>query len=316
MNRLTLSLLLLFLFAIGTGLGGVVYWKLHTLGIEDTTRTSNKHYYNDEFYFFGLDENGTPLLGELMFQRKQRDTGEYTHYYALELRSEGVYLETMFQEKDVVSDVKARGFLKSFTYAPALDLSTRASYQLSFTTEATPYTLDIATLQGDFLVRNKPNYTKYASMGNGTVTRQGKTIPVRLLHLASYAQDYSEYIYFDGYYQLNSTAHFLVLWDDLGTTYLIDKSIVKSDQTKYRSHTWILRKDSRGMTRKAFAATINYDNDEKPNMWNVSIPTLENTNLILTVLYDNDRATGIAEGTVKDNQGVRKLSGFALITNY
>jgi hypothetical protein len=315
-NALFITFLVLFFVSIGGGL--FLSIKMHELGLGNRiSRQTNKHYFNDNFIVYGVDNRGTPFLAEIYLQRSQKDTGEFAHFYRVGVYSNGKFSESEQQKTMPKPEIQPFTFLDSFKTSFGADFSAKQTFVIDFTVDSISYSLATDIFNGDFIVRNDPDYMKHVSFANGTLAREKEIIPVSIAYLGTYAEDSNKYIYFDGFYQLQSTAHLLVLWDEAKNVYLIDKSRVKSTHQFYKSHTWVLNKSADGYLQKAFTAGLSYnESEEYPTKWIITLPTLQNATLSLETDFLNDTAWGYTTGTIKDSKGTREVSGYSLLTYY
>jgi hypothetical protein len=294
-----------------------MFVTLNNADLLNQNRETNKHYYNDEIIVFGTDEQGQQFLIKVDMQRKQKATADYSHYYLLESVINGKIASGTATAEDKEYSLKATGFLSKMEHLDAEDLSTREKFIYTVSIAGVDYIIDIPELSGDFIVRNKPNYIRYLSEGDAFVTFNGKQYKAHALMLKSYAEDFSQYIFFDGYYQLDSVTHFLAVWDAKGNFYLVDQSQVASVQDNYKAHTWVLSKDYLGNMQKSFTATIAHPQVDLPKDWTVSLPKINSTTLDLNVTYYfKERAAGLVTGTVADKNGTRTVGGYAIYAVY
>ena len=318
MNKTALFITFLVLFFVSIGGGLFLSTKLHELGLGNrVTSQTTKYYFNDNFIIYGVDNKGTPFLAEIYLQRSQKDTGEFAHFYRVGVYSNGKFSESEQQKTMPKPEIQPFTFLDSFKTSFGADFSAKQTFVIDFTVDLISYSLATDIFEGDFIVRNDPDYVKHVSFAKGILSQKGENFTVNIAYLGTYAENSSKYIYFDGFYQLQSTAHLLVLWDEEENVYLIDKSRVKSSHQFYKSHTWVLNKSANKYLRKAFTAGLSYnESEEYPTKWIVTLPTLQNATLSLETDFLNDTAWGYTTGTIKDNAGTRKINGYSLLTYY
>lgn len=318
MNKTALFITFLVLFFVSIGGGLFLSTKLHELGLGNRgTRQTTKYYFNDNFIIYGVDNKGTPFLAEIYLQRSQKDTDEFAHFYRVGVYSNGKFSESEQQKTMPKPEIQPFTFLDSFKTSFGADFSAKQTFVIDFTVDSISYSLATDIFEGDFIVRNDPDYMKHVSFAKGILSQKGGNFTVNIAYLGTYAENSSKYIYFDGFYQLQSTAHLLVLWDEEDNVYLIDKSRVKSSHQFYKSHTWVLNKSASKYLRKAFTAGLSYnESEEYPTKWIVTLPTLQNATLSLETDFLNDTAWGYTTGTINDNAGTRKINGYSLLTYY
>jgi hypothetical protein len=134
----------------------------------------------------------------------------------------------------------------------------------------------------------------------------------------SYTNDYSKYVYFDGYDSLQSLAQFFVFWDEKNNFYLIDKSEVYQNNPYYKSHTWVLYKDAQSKsTRKTFFAEIaTKKQGGKSSSWDISIPELNSQISLQSKSTFEGTTKGFTQGTVTRNDFTGSVGGYYSDTEY
>ncbi len=273
--------------------------------------TAERIFYTDELTAYGKDSSGNPLLINLsLSRRKVQDT--YQHYYYANINVGG------FQKQDYTTfnspnrEVQAHDFLKTFANPKAEDLSTRESFQ--FTYENGPVNIEVKSsdLEGDFITKNSLEYTRYVNEGEALITIGGKAYQARIATVQSYANDYSKYVYFDGYGITHSLAQVFTLWDDKNNFYFLDKSEVFDDNPNYKSHTWVLYKDAEGKSmKKSFAATIDTTKTNgASSAWNIDIPDLAAQISLQSKITFDGKVMGVAQGSVTSSNVVGSIGGY------
>ena len=128
----------------------------------------------------------------------------------------------------------------------------------------------------------------------------------------AHSYDYRTYVYFPGLDQLHATTYQFILWDDQQNFYLLDDTTVHTPNPAYPSHTWVLHKQaSNGYSKKSFRANITQPTD---TTWRVTLPNIASSTLDLTTTQKHynrrmDRTHLILEGTIRDRNGIRSISG-------
>lgn len=280
--------------------------------------TTDRKFFTDELFLEGQTAPSQPFLLHLDLNRKKVGN-EYQHYYYADLIYQNNHRQLYTAFLSDRAEVQPKDFLKSFGIAAADDLSSRETYSFVFSWKNFTLTASNLRFEGDFLVKNTLEYTKYVSSGNATVVIAGKPAAANSALIKIYSADYSKYVFFDGYDRLRSLAQLFVMWDEIGNFYLIDASDVQSVQPDYKSHTWILLKDAgTGSMRKAFSASIapELEND-KPRRWSMNVPTLNFSMDLAPLVATTDKGDdGLATGTVTLPEGQKRISGYYSFTRY
>lgn len=273
-----------------------------------------RRFFSEDIVISGQDESGKDFLLSLMFCRKEDSkSSTFLHYRFASL----IYDTVNFDLTDSFSDVHAEevphGFLESFRLRGAEDLSTRESYSLTVSIGGKTMKIEIPELQGEFLIKNTPDYTKYSSDSPASVQIDGKTLNFRAYVERIYSSDYSTYVFFPGHGKTRSETHSFVLWDELGNLLVLDTSQVGEDNPSYRSHTWVLSKNRKlGVLRKAFEAHVAFRDDPSGGEWNISVPPLEVKKLHLKILVPKKgRADeGMVKGEIEIGGERHSVSGY------
>lgn len=317
-SKLAVSILIMFMFVAGLGIGFFLFKTLNEADSIAPQRTENKRYFSDELILSGKDKQGTLFFVHLRLNRKQTAFGKYTHYYVYETITDSKTKLSEFNTEDAGNAILSGGIVSNLVNTHAEDFSTRENYSFHLSINGEEYEVKTSQFEGDFLLKNSLDYTRYASVGKATVISNNITFTVNALLVNSYAEDYSKYVFFDGYDELESTTKVLAFWDSTDNFYFIDQSLAKSVQENYQSHTWVLYKNNNGETRKSFTAIISHPTDgENPKDWNISLPELGNTRAQAEVqYYQNKRAAGIVVGHVITSKGSLPIHGYAIYAEY
>jgi hypothetical protein len=281
--------------------------------------TPDHRFFSDELFLLGETAPGQPFLFTINLNRKR--VGEsYSHYYFADFIHEGRQRQLYTDFLDINDQVLPHDFLTSYKQQIAEDLSARESYEFDFSFRDLTVHADLKNFQGDFLVKNTLEYTKYISEGNGIVTINGKQYPVRAIVSKIYTPYYDKYVFFNGYDDLRSLAQLFVLWDSDGNFYLLDQSKVDQNLPEYKSHTWALYKNRTGnYTKKAFSANVEYSHQNwKPKSWSVYVPDFGTTlKLEPKTFFTQKQDSGLAAGTVTLEGGqTKQISGYFSFTRY
>lgn len=268
------------------------------------TSESSRRFFSDEIVLFGQAPDGKDFLLDLILNRKEElQLASFQHYRFASL----IYNDTNENLTESILNpnpqVISFGFLPEFENKIASDLSARESYLFTANIAGRQIKAEISGLQGDFIVKNSPEYTRYISEGKATVQVGAQTFNVHALITKVYSSDYEKYIFPPGDKTLQSETQVLNLWDEAGNFYLIDKSDVNSYSPSYRTHTWVLFKNAvQQYTKKAFDAEITFKIlSDTAFSWDINLPTLNNEFFKLQVAIPKTKKPeeGITKGTLK-----------------
>lgn len=277
-----------------------------------------KHFFADELIFVANDGEKDVII-HLDLNRKELEEGIYMHYYWAQLAySDLVSKDYVYFEDEHPQVSTQMNTQKLFTHFEAKnfeDLSSRENYSLAFTLGDYDVEVDLANLEGDFLIKNSLEYTKYISEGVATITVDGQRYEGRGLVSKIYSSDYSKYIFFDGYENIQNVTHNFMVWDAEGNFYALDLTEVMNDNPYYTSHHWILFKNAQTAARnKAFRAEIVFEKETNgtPKSWHVTVPQLnQDFQLQPAIVWNNEnqRFEGVVQGLVEDDDTKSEIKG-------
>lgn len=273
--------LVLGILLFGTLVGSVVVLKF--LKKENPPQVSiapveGRDYFADEVFIYG-DDNGKPFYLSLSLNRLETDSG-YSHYY---------YVKGIYDKSNInyYTDFTNSGiepintnFLTNYKRFHMPDLSAREDLEFLVLDRIGQIKINVSNLNGDFLVKNSIEYTKYVSEGDAQVQINGKSFRANAVFINSYSNNAYKYVYFDNFDGLVSRTVFGLLWDELGNFYLLDRSDVETTHKYYTSHAWGLKKDTQtNELKKAFG----FDITRSQNLtYKINIPAFNNLSLNLT----------------------------------
>jgi hypothetical protein len=275
---------------------------------------SSYQFHSDRFVLAGELDNGKPFLFDIDINRKEIGGAQYIHYYMGNLvegeSSQYFYEKREANKSTILSDL----FFKDFNKSLEEDHSSRYSYDFSFSFSGKNYTVSTDTMESDFIIKNEPEYTSYVSAGEATLSVEGVPYTVHIMHQAIYSTDYRKSVFFEGFSDLKSQTHQLILWDDEGTFYLVDQSEVDGYSQFYASHFWTLTKYRNESMKKAFSGTVTKTNTN----FTASIPRFENTkiNVYIKNFFERNSNEGYVEGSITDALGTRSISGLGYYHRY
>jgi hypothetical protein len=285
--------------------------------VVDTTNAAlgDKQFRSSSLFLYATGTK--PMYLELDFNRRQKPDGTFLHYYYVHGWIAGVDVVDYVTFTSSSSFPQARGFLGSYRQIAAVDASSRRSYQGTVTINGASLMFDTATFVGDFVTKDKPDYTRLQSVDTAQVTYNDTTTTVHALSEVIYAEDYSTKIFFPGSSDVEAITHQFILWDAEGNFYLLDNSQVFSDTPEYPSHTWLLHKDGvDGSSRKSFTASL-YSTllQDQAVSWQFTMPDYANASVRVEPYHYIDREDLqirdriMVAGTITDTQGIRPISG-------
>ncbi len=280
-----------------------------------------KVFNNDTLFLYSADAED-PFYLEIDMNRRQTPSGLFAHYYYLIGVLDGVDShEYHFSYSSSTTPIPTE-FIERIDRKPFSDLSTREEYSGTVLRNGTPLSFVVQNVQGDFLTKNSPAYTRIESVGSGLVTYKGKTFPVHALVEKLYSNDFSKYIFFPDSENVEAETRQFVLWDSEGNFYLIDQSAVTSDTPQYPSHTWLLHKNAKeNYTQKSFTAdvTAEFVLGQQEKRWSISTPDFDQATINLSLVKyiddgdDQTRLRALVEGEIRDTTGTRSITGFVHI---
>ena len=273
-----------------------------------------RRYFSEEVVVFGRDEEGHEILLTVMLCRKEdRPNNTFVHYRFLTLIAPGFNKSLTDTFSDPHPGEVPHDFVKRFSNRGTDDLSARESYELGLGMDGASLDLSIPSLEGDFVVKSSPEYTKLVSESPAELKLNGRVYRLRAVVEKIYSSDFATYLFFPGYGKTRSETHGFVLWDEENNLYILDTSNVEDQNPSYRSHTWALFKDvRRRMMQKGFEAHVALRADANPLHWDISIPPFEVRKLTLDAVAPraDKPEEGIARGTIDTSGGIKKISGF------
>ncbi len=321
--KLAAVLLLVAVLAAGAGLGGARWLFKYRPSIVcdqacQNAVTPDHRFFSDELMLVGQTENGAPFLLSLDLNRK-RVADSYSHYYYADYIYQDQHGQRYSVFNNTSQNVVASDFLTSVTYKASEDLSARENYAFNFSYKDLNVQADLKNFNGDFLVKNTLDYTKYISEGDADVSVNGKQYRMHALLSKIYTPYYDKYVFFNGYNDLSSLSQLFILWDAQGNFYLLDQSTTYAFNTDYRPHTWVLYKNKAGQyMKKAFSADIQAEQEKfVPQKWSVYIPDLDvSLDLAPGIFTTDEKDKGWIQGTITTQSGPMPINGYFFFHKY
>ena len=275
----------------------------------------NKNFYSDTFTLYS-NELEEPFILEIDFNRMEKAPGLFTHYTFLNGIWEGVRFADYDSLLKTSSEVQPNEFVENFVRTNSPDLLNREQFEMEVKVKGEPLWFSVERLEGDFITRNYPAYIQYDSVSVAKVKYKGKEFTANVLVEGVYSNDYSKYIFFPEYNEVEAVSHQFILWDEQNNFYMIDNSDVSSDTKAYTSHNWLLYKNKQSkILKKSFESKINTLLDDSGNKsWEVSILDFDKATIKLSDISnfkqgEDNRDRLLVSGTIKDDKGERSIGG-------
>lgn len=290
--------------------GGSIVAPQPTVGTSTPTQLGYR-FFSDRFVLYGKHANGTPLLIDLVINRKETTPGVFTHYYMSQIIDGDTTAKDYVTRDASTSLVLPDLFFTQFERSSTLAEPSRETQTFAFVIIGNQYLVKSGPMDSDFVVRNVPEYTELSSAGVGEILVDGERIPVSILHERVYSTDYRPLVFFEGSATLRSETIQLVLWDELGNFYLIDRSEVPAPVPEYTSHFWALHKDVEGYIKKGYTGEARMANDGNTITFYSTVPAFENSEIAVTLRtrFKDDYDKGYVEGQIADRAGIRNIYG-------
>lgn len=276
----------------------------------------------DESKNFAYDRiiiNGTDNLNEnffviLQLSRILNESNTYDHQYTAYYSYMGDSGVKWHTYKSNSIDVAKGGFLTSYSREQFPDFSTRETIDIGINLEDFAANIEISDINGDFIVKNQPDYTRYISSSTADVKLSGNSFQTKAEVNTIYSNDSSTSIFFEGRDELVSQTHSITLWDNEDNFYLVDTTNVENRGLPYTSHQWAIHKDaSQDASFKAFAVDIDFDQTNKVGQrWDITIQDIKNTEIQIeaTEFLTKEKERGLVKGIVTDVYGQREVYGY------
>lgn len=281
--------------------------------------TSAYHFFSDDFLVYGKDDKGTPFFLKLSLNRKQRGQHNYIHYYFSNVMygdiNESDYTDFYRTDADIPVPkvfINDEDWFIAYKNSDNPDLSARENYFFTMQRHGQSITVFTDELQGDFLIRNTPEYTKYGSAAKAQILINGKSFEANVFVSSIYSNDYRKFLFFEGYDEVQPTTDYLAFWDENDSFYLIDHTQTKEENPYYRPHTWVLHKnDKDGSMKKAFDVELDFKSESGENQWSVTVPDLDvEIEIKMDKFFENSSSEGVGKGSVKTSDGTFAIEGF------
>lgn len=279
---------------------------LSLIGDAQSCTDQLKEYYSERFTFAGYDQEGNEIIGEINLSRHEKFPGIFSHGYSILIihGDQSEYEVITFEDSE--HEVVVREELIDFEHIPSPDLSTREEFNIEIKSDRIDIKAEFNNLEGDFIIENSPEYTKYVSVGDVDLQLGDDKFKVNGALSSIYSTDSSKYIFFDGFNDLSLQAYQLVWWDEEDNFYLLDKSDVKSSHEGYKSHSWFLTKKKDGWMAREFDIEGITLKEGSQKEWFIAIDNLPPLSAILRSgkQVDTQGERGIITGETSLKSGV------------
>lgn len=138
-----------------------------------------------------------------------------------------------------------------------------------FTVNKTKIAFSTGELQNEISVRSLPGYTKFLSVGNGTLTIDGQTYEAYILYTRIYSLNASDIQFYNE--PLGLTTDWLAFWDTEGNFYHADATQVNKPTPIYQTHQLGILELINGAVLKTFQLSINRDAQKPPVKYTITL---------------------------------------------
>lgn len=174
-------------------------------------------------------------------------------------------------------------------------------------------------LQNEIGIRSLPSYTKFISIGKGTLSINNQPYPAYFLYTRIYSLDASQIQFYNQPFGL--TTDWLAFWDEEGNFYHLDKTEVDNPTQIYQTHKLGVLENKNGSVSKTFELTVTRASSIPPNAYTIGLASPIGSTLNLKVLDSIDKAPNNSYkwymshvvGTVQRGEGGAVLKGIGLI---
>ncbi len=282
------------------------------LNTQNQTTLNSRYFYYDKFILAGnLEEK--PFLLDLRIIRREQNN-EFLHYYSVDVIHNNEIFKLNKEKTSNNPNIITNLLFEDFMHIKNSDNSSRDKYAFSFLNQDQKFEVMTEELISDFVVKNRPEYNSYISVGQASLSINGKEYKVNIMHQGIFSIDYKESLYFDGLENIEGESMQFVLWDDLGEFYLFDQSISNNLNTNYQSHFWALNKKNNNLTQKAFSGNLFV---EDKSVFSGSILDFSITDLTLNLnpLFTESNH-GFVQGILKNNNAYKNVYGLGFYEKY
>jgi hypothetical protein len=283
------------------------------------SNNEHKNFYYHRLVLFGEDELKKPFVIKFQLSKKQISHNEYEHTYTTTLYIDGKTHEDYDFFKNSSTDTLAHKLFDKFTLTREGGQTTKEDYQFIANLGGKKYTVSIAGINGDFVIKDTNDYVRIMSQGYATLSFDNKTFTTQALVDKIISNDYTKSIFFEGRENLSHVTHSIAIWDQNNEFYLIDFTKTNSPELPYESHKWVIHKNREGFSTKIFDGNLNFQVDAKgmPANWIFDLPELDNSQITLSTkeFFEGKDDMGIIEGTIKSGVTSKRVKGYFIYIN-
>jgi hypothetical protein len=142
----------------------------------------------------------------------------------------------------------------------------KESVHVTATLNTTAIEITTKTFSNEIAMRSLPGYTKFMSNTSGTMTINGKSFDAYIVYTRIYSLNASDVQFY--VQPLGLTTYWVAFWDENGTFYHIDKSLVGKPTDVYKTHQVAVTESITNdlpSVEKSFLVDVNSDNASSPN---------------------------------------------------
>jgi hypothetical protein len=276
---------------------------------------SRHEFMSDDVLLQGTMKDGKPFLLNVEINRDQQARNTYLNYSYLDLKVGDKSFHDETNSIKTSAEISSSGYYSNWQNKISTDLSSRETLSFDISQKDMKISVSASDLNGDFITKNRPEYTRYYSIGSALVTINGETIQANAMLGKIYSSDSRKVLLSTNGNLFKGSTDYLAFWDDLNNFYLIDKTVLTENKApeKYADHTWVLYKDREDNTSQKFfdADVVTVKKSDKPDSWQVTIPGLSDRRIELSAkTFLSQRYSGYMEGTVTYGLSESMLRGY------
>ncbi|MEI7498669.1 MAG: hypothetical protein WCK11_05335 [Candidatus Falkowbacteria bacterium] len=262
-------------------------------------------YFLNELTMQGTDDSGKVIWINFQAIRSQTIIN-YDHYYTATVKYDGQIFRQMTQFSKFSDSIVPQGLLKSFNNYKNTEQA-EEEYNLAFTIDGHELSIEIPTIQADFLAKSNYRYVRYIGVGSFKGTIDQKSIRGNVKADVIMSSDGKQATISRG---VKYSGQSISLWDEMNNYYQIDVSEVAPNNTGYSSHQWALYKSAAsGEMRKLRQMNI----ARTTSSLIITLPELNDTKISLTQFSalpaDTNNQSGLATGVITDTTDQRNIAG-------
>ncbi|EKD80412.1 MAG: hypothetical protein ACD_40C00108G0003 [uncultured bacterium] len=146
---------------------------------------------------------------------------------------------------------------------------------------------DTQELRNEIPVRSLPGYTRFYSVGSGTLTIAGQNFPAYVLYSRLYSSDSSQIQFYNQPFGL--TTNWLAFWDQDGNFYHVDTTQVDQSTDIYQTHQIGIFESNQRSVTTIFSVPITADTQTPPLNYTFKFTSPVNRTITLTTKDSQDK---------------------------